>query len=47
VISDNQFGFIKGRYILDGAVALHEIVHEVKKKKTRCDHFENRFRKGV
>jgi hypothetical protein len=47
VISDNQFGFIKGRYILDGVVALHEIVHEVKKKKTRCDHFENRFRKGV
>jgi hypothetical protein len=33
VISDNQFGFIKGRYILDGVVALHEIIHEVKKKK--------------
>jgi hypothetical protein len=41
VISDNQFGFIKGRYILDGVVALHEIIHEVKKEKARWDHFEN------
>jgi hypothetical protein len=33
VISENQFGFIKGKYILDCVVALHEIIHEVKKKK--------------
>jgi hypothetical protein len=33
VISDQQFGFIKGRFILDCVVALHEIVHEVKKIK--------------
>jgi hypothetical protein len=33
VISENQYGFIKGKYILDCVVALHEIIHEVKKKK--------------
>ena len=33
VISPNQTAFIKGRYILDGALALHEIVHELKSKK--------------
>ena len=33
IISENQFGFVKGKYILDCVVALHEIVHEVKKKK--------------
>jgi hypothetical protein len=32
VISENQFGFIKGKYILDCVVALHEIIHEVKKR---------------
>jgi hypothetical protein len=32
VISENQFGFVKGKYILDCVVALHEIVHEVKRK---------------
>lgn len=32
VISDKQFWFIKGRCILDCVVALHEIIHEVKKK---------------
>jgi hypothetical protein len=37
VISDNQFGFIKGRYIPDGGVALHEISWS---KKTRWGHFE-------
>jgi hypothetical protein len=33
IISENQFGFVKGKYILDFVVALHEIVHEVKRKK--------------
>jgi hypothetical protein len=33
VISDFQYGFIKGRYIMDGVVSLHEIIHEVKRKK--------------
>ena len=33
VISPNQTAFIKGRFILDGALALQEIVHELKKKK--------------
>jgi hypothetical protein len=33
IISKNQFGFVKGKYILDCVVALHEVVHEVKRKK--------------
>lgn len=33
VISDTQSGFIRGRYILDSVVALHEILHEVKRGK--------------
>jgi hypothetical protein len=33
VISDSQYGFIKGRYIMDGVVSLNEILHEVKRKK--------------
>jgi hypothetical protein len=33
VISDLQYGFIKGRYIMDGVLSLHEIIHEVKRKK--------------
>jgi hypothetical protein len=32
VISSYQYGFIKGRYIMDGVVSLNEILHEVKKK---------------
>jgi hypothetical protein len=30
VIGQNQTTFIKGRFILDGAMALQEIIHEVK-----------------
>ena len=30
VISPNQSAFIKGRFILDDALELHEIVHEMK-----------------
>jgi hypothetical protein len=33
VISNYQYGFIKGRYIMDGVVSLNEILHEVNKKK--------------
>jgi hypothetical protein len=32
VISESQYGFIQGRYIMDGVVSLNEIFHEVKKK---------------
>jgi hypothetical protein len=33
IISPNQTAFIKGRFILDGVLALHEIVHELKIRK--------------
>jgi hypothetical protein len=36
VISASQSAFIKGRLIHEGALALHEIVHELKVKKTRA-----------
>ena len=35
IISPNQTAFIKGRYIVDGAVMLHEGVHELHSKKMR------------
>jgi hypothetical protein len=33
IISPNQTAFIKGRFILDGVLALQEIVHELKVKR--------------
>jgi hypothetical protein len=33
IISDRQSSFVKGRFILDSVVSLHEIIHEVKQKK--------------
>jgi exonuclease III len=36
VISPNQTAFIKGRFILDGILALHEVVHEVKANREAC-----------
>lgn len=33
LISPNQIAFIRGRYIVDEAVMLHEIVHEPSRKK--------------
>ena len=33
LISPSQTAFIKGRFIYDGAVMLHEVVHELKQKK--------------
>jgi hypothetical protein len=35
VISEYQTTFIRGRYILEGVVVLHEVVHEIKKKNWR------------
>ena len=35
LISDNQTAFIKGRYILDGAVILHETLHELNSKRLK------------
>jgi hypothetical protein len=32
VISPSQTAFIKGRFIQDGPLALHEIIHELKSK---------------
>jgi hypothetical protein len=36
IISDSQTTFIKGRNILEGVVALHEIIHEF-----RCNTKKN------
>jgi hypothetical protein len=33
VICPNKTAFINGRFILDGALALQEIIHELKRKK--------------
>jgi hypothetical protein len=46
VISDFQYGFIKGKYIMDGVVSLHEIIHEVKKKKQSGVIFKVDFEKA-
>jgi hypothetical protein len=35
VISKTQKTFIKGRYIMEGVLVLHEVVHEMKRKKIR------------
>ena len=35
IVSPCQTAFIKGRYIVDGAVMLHEIVHELQSKNMR------------
>ena len=43
VVSDCQYGFIKGKYIMDGVVSLHEIIHEVKKKETEWGDFQSGF----
>jgi hypothetical protein len=36
IISSSQSAFIKGQHIHDGALALHEIAHELRVKKTRA-----------
>jgi hypothetical protein len=35
VLSDCQIGFIKGRFILESVITLHEIIHKVKRKKSK------------
>jgi hypothetical protein len=34
-IGKNQTGFVKGRNILEGVVALHEVLHEMRRSKMR------------
>jgi hypothetical protein len=46
VISNSQLGFLKERYILDSVVALHEILHEVKKEKQNGIMFKVDFEKA-
>jgi hypothetical protein len=46
VISELQYGFIKGRYIMDGVLSLHEIIHEVKRKKQNGVIFKVDFEKA-
>lgn len=33
IISPNQTAFISGRYILDGVVVIHEVLHEMSRRK--------------
>jgi hypothetical protein len=44
-ISDCQYGFIIGTYILDSVVTLHEIIHEVKRRKQSGIMFKVDFEK--
>jgi hypothetical protein len=46
VISELQYGFIKGRYIMDGVLSLHEIIHEVKPEKQNGVIFKVDFEKA-
>jgi hypothetical protein len=46
VISDLQYGFIKGRYIMYGVLSFHDIIHEVKRKKQNGVIFKVDFEKA-
>ena len=46
IISPSQTAFIKGRYIVDGAVMLHEIMHELQTKNLRGVIFKIDFKKA-
>ena len=46
IISPSQTAFIKGRYILDGAVMLHEIIHELQTHKEEGVIFKIDFEKA-
>ncbi|XP_057790363.1 uncharacterized protein LOC131007224 [Salvia miltiorrhiza] len=46
IISDNQSAFVKGRFILDGAVILNEAVVEAKKKRRSWIFFKIDFVKA-
>jgi hypothetical protein len=43
LIGSSQMAFILGRYIMEGVVTLHETIHELHRKKTRCYHFKTRL----
>lgn len=45
VISDSRYGFIHGRFIMDGVVASNEILHEVKREKKNGLIFKVDFEK--
>jgi hypothetical protein len=36
IIAPSQPAFIKGRLLLDGALSLHEIIHELNRRKTKA-----------
>ena len=36
IISPIQTAFVKGRYIMEGVVILHEAINSIKMKKTKC-----------
>ena len=46
IISPSQTAFIKGRYIVDGAVMLHEIMHELQTRNLRGVIFKIDFEKA-
>jgi hypothetical protein len=46
VIAPTQTAFIKGRLILDGALSLHEIIHDIKVKKSEAIIFKIDFEKA-
>jgi hypothetical protein len=46
IICPNQIAFIKGRFILDRVLALHEIIHEVKRQKSSCVLLKLDFKKA-
>jgi hypothetical protein len=46
VISDFQYVFIKDKYIMDGVVSLHEIIHEVNREKQNGLIFKVDFEKA-
>ena len=46
LLAPNQTAFVKGRYIVDGVVMLHEIVHKLKCKKMQGVLFKIDFEKA-
>jgi hypothetical protein len=46
VIFEHQTDFIKGKYILDGVVILHEVIHEISKRKESGILFKVAFEKA-
>lgn len=46
IIAPVQTSFIRGRYILDGVIVLHEVLHEVHRKKESVVFFKVDFEKA-